>query len=41
VELPDQPCGPPPPPYGSQYELVADHATRGFAVIIVCGYAPR
>ena len=41
AELPDEPCGPPPPPYASQYELVAEHATRGSVVIVVCGYAPR
>ena len=27
--------------YASQYELVAEHATRGYVVIVVCGYAPR
>ena len=35
-----EPCGPPPPPYESQFELVAEHSTRGSAVIVVCGYAP-
>ena len=28
-EVPDEPCGPPPAPYESQYELVAEHSTRG------------
>jgi 4-amino-4-deoxy-L-arabinose transferase-like glycosyltransferase len=36
-----QRCGPPPPPYASQYELVAEHSARGFVPIVVCGYAPR
>ena len=34
-------CPPPPPAYASDYELVAEHLTRGYFVIVVCGYAPR
>ncbi len=40
TELPVEGCGPPPPPHASQYELVAEHATPGYASIVVCGYAP-
>jgi hypothetical protein len=34
-------CIPPPPPYASEYKLVAEHSTRGYAPIVVCGYASR
>jgi 4-amino-4-deoxy-L-arabinose transferase-like glycosyltransferase len=29
------------PPEASEYEVVAEHVTRGFVVIVACGYAPR
>jgi hypothetical protein len=41
AKAPDEPCGPPPPPHASRYELVAEHATRGSVIIVVCGYGPR
>ena len=36
-----EPCPPPPAPYASQYEEVAEHLTRGYFVMVVCGYEPR
>jgi 4-amino-4-deoxy-L-arabinose transferase-like glycosyltransferase len=41
AEVPVKPCGPPPAPYASQYQVVAEHVARGFFPIIVCGYAAR